>query len=214
MDFLITFKWKFPISNFMKICPVGAELTYLNIRTGWYIEAKSKGLTNLWHAAFTAVPIFLFLLTNECLYTMKNMCVCVCVVCACVYKILQSIFLHKSGAVRCAGPWPGGNCTHTWHWTERSSFETESSSSSSPSYDIYIYIAFLEEEVFARNMTIILWINYTIITVICINDNAVVLWKTPKPYFALQKFPRARERVSSQFIDNMGTRPHKGSTAL
>jgi hypothetical protein len=35
-----------------------------------------------------------------------------------------------------------------------------------------------------------------------------------KTLFCFSKFPSARERISSKFIHNLGTRPQKGSPAL
>jgi len=55
----------------------------------------------------------------------------------------------------------------------QSSFQTGSSRSSSY-FQIFILIAFLEK-VFIENIIITLWINYTVIIIICINnDNAVI----------------------------------------
>jgi hypothetical protein len=36
----------------------------------------------------------------------------------------------------------------------------------------------------------------------------------PETLFCFSKFPRARERIPSKFIDNLGTRPQKVSPAL
>jgi hypothetical protein len=36
---------------------------------------NDQGLPNQWHIAFTAVPNFLFLLPNQRLYIVKNMCI-------------------------------------------------------------------------------------------------------------------------------------------
>ena len=87
------------------------------------------------------------------------------------------------------------------------SFETESSSSS-PTYDIYFFTAFLEE-VFTRNMIIILWINYTIITVICINDNAAVIVKDSKTLFCTSKIPTGTRKDFFEICLQFGHVPSK-----
>jgi hypothetical protein len=57
--------------------------------------------------------------------------------------------------------------------------------------------------------------NYTII--IFINNNSVFdtnFCEAPRQYFAIQNSLRARERVSSTFLDHLSTRPQKVSPAL
>ena len=49
----------------------------------------SPGLTNLWHAAFTAIPLFISF-ADQRLYIVNNICVCVCV---CVYIYIY-IYTH------------------------------------------------------------------------------------------------------------------------
>ena len=78
----------------------------------------------------------------------------------------SEIFCHKSE--RCEvltgylslGRRPGGDRANTWHWTERVTVFFWTGSSSSRSYcHILLLIAFLEE-VFVRNMIIIVCVNY------------------------------------------------------
>jgi len=58
-------------------------------------------------------------------------------------------------------------------------------------------------------------INYTII--IGVNDNNAIInnnYGRLKSLFWSPKFPRAQERISSRFIENLCTRPQKDSPVL
>jgi hypothetical protein len=83
-------------------------------------HASRTGLTNLWHAcpkwhverfpcqaAFAAVPIFVFLLPDQRLHVVNNMCIHthVCVGIVCELPLLPNAsetFLQKSGVLRSA----------------------------------------------------------------------------------------------------------------
>ena len=97
-------------------------------------------------------------------------------------------FSHKFGAVRSVD-WIFVIGVSAWQWLGRigdigqkvlqSSLQT-GSSSSSPSYcNIFFFFLYLKQT-FIKNIIIILWINYIIITFIN-NNNVVInnLWKTP-----------------------------------
>jgi len=65
------------------------------------------------------------------------------------------------------------------------------------------------------NTIIILRINYTIGIIICIN-NAIITnnYGKSQDLFSSSKFPWALERISSKFVDNLGTRRQKSAPAL
>jgi len=65
------------------------------------------------------------------------------------------------------------------------------------------------------NIIILLWINYTIKMVMCIN-NAIITnnYGKPKDLFSSSKFKRALERISSKSVNNSGTHPQKSAPAL
>ena len=52
--------------------------------------------------------------------------------------------------------------------------------------------------------------------IICINDNVVIndIYGRLEDLICSSKFPWARERISSTFIDSLDTRPYKVSPAL
>jgi hypothetical protein len=63
-----------------------------------------------WHKAFTAVPVFLFLLSKQCVYIVKNVCIKThishCIEIADELQLLPNnteseTFLHKLEAVQC-----------------------------------------------------------------------------------------------------------------
>jgi hypothetical protein len=95
----------------------------------------------------------------------------------------------------------------------QSYFQTGSSSSSSY-FHIFFLIAFLKK-FFISSKIIIMRINYII--VICVNMNNAVInnnYRKYKTLFWSSIFPWARERISSKFLDNLVTRPPKGSPNL
>jgi hypothetical protein len=96
----------------------------------------------------------------------------------------------------------------------QTSFQTGSSSSSSY-FQIFFPNAFLEEA-FIRNLIIILCIYYVI--VMCIIDNNAVInnnnMEDSSTLFWCLKFPCTRERISSNFVDNLGKHSQTASPAL
>jgi len=52
------------------------------------------------------------------------------------------------------------------------------------------------------------------IIIIYINNDAVIIMEDSNSLFFSSKFPWSSERISSKFIDNLGTRPRKGSPDL
>jgi hypothetical protein len=106
-------------------------------------EHPSPGPANLWHAAFTALPKFLFRLTDQRLYIMKNivfMCVYIYIyiyIYYCVEIVYQLTLLPNNMILRVKylytkrkrcealtgylslGRRPGGDWANTWHWTKR-----------------------------------------------------------------------------------------------
>ena len=75
--------------------------------------------------------------------------------------------------------------------------------------------AFLEESFF-RNIIIMLYITYIIVISINNNNNIVINnnYGKLRDLNLFYKFPWARERGSSKFINNLDTHPQKGSPAL
>jgi hypothetical protein len=71
-------------------------------------------------------------------------------------------------------------------------------------FQIFLLIAFLQEA-FIRNIMIGLWINHTIIKIMCINNKEIVnnkLWKAPVSYFALQN-----QHGHAKVIGSLDARP-------
>ena len=145
---------------------------------------SSAGLTNVLDAAFTALPIlFLFLLPDQLIYTVKNMCIFTHFCVGIVYKLpllpnntANETLLHKSGAVRSVDGhhWGAGlavtericnivNVLYSLLWKEEVGVATRYFHSS-------FLFAFLEEA-FVRNIIIILCIYYTTAIIISTNTN-------------------------------------------
>jgi hypothetical protein len=62
------------------------------------------------------------------------------------------------------------------------------------------------------NIVIIIHINYTTIIIICITNNNAEInnnYARRQDLILLFKIPMARERISSKFVDSLGTRPQK-----
>jgi hypothetical protein len=108
--------------------------------------SKSR-LTSLWHAAFTGAPLFLFLLPDHRLSSMKNMYIYIYI----VYIIhfytnreqCEVLTGYSSLGYRPASVW-----TNAWHWT--CSLQTESSSGLSYCHSFFLLQVF--EEAFTRNI--------------------------------------------------------------
>jgi hypothetical protein len=70
--------------------------------------------------------------------------------------------------------WLGGDWANTWHLTKLLLSSFGGGGSYTPSYlQIFLFIAFLQEA-FLRNMIIRLWVNYTVINIMCINNKEVI----------------------------------------
>jgi hypothetical protein len=150
-------------------------------------------------------PKFLFLLPDQFIYIAKNMCVAYAHFCVDIGYELPLLpnntgnetFLHKSGAVLSVD-WIIIIGAPAWRWLGeyvtldkmcyRLIFKQEVGAA--PRYfHISFLFAFLEE-VFVRNIIIILWIYYTIVIIISIsnNNNAIIsinYGRLSKPYFVL-----------------------------
>jgi len=133
----------------------------------------TAGLPNLWHAAFTAVRICLFLLPDQLLCIVKNMCVYTCIL-HCIEIVYEltllpnniacETFLHKHTDIRRAfcilitGPAASLAVTRRIHDIGQnilqSSFQT--GSSSSLSYCHIFFLISLVEEALIRNIINIL----------------------------------------------------------
>jgi hypothetical protein len=168
-----------------------------------------------WQAAFTAALFFLFIycVCLAFLYCVEYVHIYTHIwlrrdgiwITATTKQYCRETFLHKSGAVQSvdwichwgAGLAVTGRVRDIGQNVLQSSFQTGSSSSPSD-FRIFFLIAFLEEA-FIRNTITIPRINYLII--ICINDDAVVNNKTPRPYLAL----RYSHRHAKEFLRNLQT---------
>jgi len=106
-------------------------------RTGlmnlWHMCPKRHTGRLPWHAAFTVVPCFLFLLPDQPLYAVKNIayihtsdCVrTVYTLLLLLNNIANETLLHQSGVVLCT-EWvfmtealAGSDVANTCHWTKR-----------------------------------------------------------------------------------------------
>jgi hypothetical protein len=154
--------------------------------------------------AWRASPIlFLFLLPSQSLYIVNNVYVCVCVciyiyihthtfthISDCVENVVEILLLpyntasetilHKLGGVQSVD-WIYHQATGlavTWRIRDfgqnvsQPSFQTGSSSNPSYFHNFFL-IAFLKEACITK-IIIIVWINYSVIIIICINNNEVI----------------------------------------
>jgi hypothetical protein len=185
---------------------------------------SSSALSNLRHAAFAAVRIFLFLspdlrryiVDSMCIYTQIGLCTD-CTWITVVTKIpLQWNVFTQIGALRSVD-WIFIVGAPVWRWLGE--YVT---------LDRTFYVLLSKQEVVAAtvtatfygtpriNLMITLCINYIIIIFIN-HNNAVInnnLWKTPIPYFCPQKFSLAHEIISSKCLVNLGNYTQKDSPAL
>ena len=172
--------------------------------------------------------VFLFLLPDQRLYAVWYVCMCMCVcvythICVkTVYELLllpnntaNARFLHQSGAVRSAD-WiftvgvPAGRWLDEYVIMDRMFYSLLLKRLvAAHSYGHSLFrIAFLEEALII-NLIIISLINHIII----ITEYLIIIMEDAKTSFCSSKFSRARWRISSKFIANVGTRPQKGSPA-
>ena len=58
---------------------VATEASAFSFMNLWHACSNWYAGSRPWHVAFTAVPIVLLLLHNQCLHTVNDVCVCVCI---------------------------------------------------------------------------------------------------------------------------------------
>ena len=172
----------------MFLCrPKGRRARHNNL---WHPCPKWQAERFFWHAAFHAVQTFLFLLPDQRLYTVKNMCIYAhisdCVEIVYELQLLQIIlklkhfYTNQEGCevlteYLSLGYRPGGDFANTWHWTKRFTIFFQTGSNSSPSYcHIFFFIAFLEQA-FIWNIIITLCIIFTVIIIVCINKKGAII---------------------------------------
>jgi hypothetical protein len=167
--------WQFPgIQMFTRyvICLI---TWLLNL---WHACRKWHAKRIPWHAVFTDVPIFLFLLPDQRLYIVKNIVyiqIFYCVEtsytnCRC-YQIILQVKLFYTNRERWEvlteylqmGRHLNGDWANTRHWAKHLTiFFLKNRSSSSPSYVHFFFLFACVQEAFVRNVIILVCINYTI----------------------------------------------------